>query len=233
MDDTDLGRTALHEAAENGDVIVASHLLDGGADVNARSAEGRTPLHDAIEFGHADVVNLLLERGAEVDICAAAILGRTERVLELLSSDPALANDRSTQLSPLAWAAFGNQVETAALLIEKGARMDDGELHCAAMAGHVQVGRLLIDKGAPVGEACGSEKVTPLHQAAAMEYTTDSTTFVEMLLEAGADLNARTAGGLTALDVAKAGLARQQAALEAEERVWIRDYEKLIGVLER
>ena len=72
-------------------------------------------------------------------------------------------NDRSTRLSPLGWASFGNQVETARELIERGARMDDGELLCAASVGHVEVGRLLIQHGADpnvVSEEAGGNAKT-------------------------------------------------------------------------
>jgi ankyrin repeat protein len=144
-----------------------------------------------------------LERGADVDICSAAILGRIKRVRELLDSDPALANDRSTRLSPLGWASFGNQVETARELIERGARMDDGELLCAASVGHVEVGRLLIERGAQPGEIISGSGGNALHAAAAMKYSHDSRAFIDMLLDAGVDVNLPTQAGLTALRIAE------------------------------
>jgi ankyrin repeat protein len=139
--------TGLHVAVHVGSVAVAEVLLDAGIDVEARTTEGRTALHDAIELS-SKVEPLLHERGAFVDVCSAAILGRLDRLRELLDADPTLVDDRSTNLSPLGWASYGNAVESARLLIERGARMDDHELCCAASVGHVEVGRMLLRHGA-------------------------------------------------------------------------------------
>ena len=76
-----------------------------------------------------------------------------------------LASSASTG-SPLGWAAFGNQVETATELILRGARMDDGELLCAALVGHVEVGRLLIAHGADPNELFTEAGGNALHAAA-------------------------------------------------------------------
>ncbi|ADG99235.1 Ankyrin [Segniliparus rotundus DSM 44985] len=43
------------------------HLIDAGADVNARDQDGRTPLHSAAQNSDAAVVNLLLDAGSEID----------------------------------------------------------------------------------------------------------------------------------------------------------------------
>lgn len=203
--------TGLHAAIYAGQHGAARLLIDSGIDLEARTAEGRTALHDSIEFGHPAVTELLLERGAELDVCSAAILGRVERVRELLDAGPDLANDRSTGLSPLGWAAFGNQVEAARELIDRGARMDDGELQCAASVGHVEVGRFLIERGADPDDAC--EGTRALHAAAAMIYTDDAVEFVRMLLDAGADRDARTPDGRTALQIAEEGARRQEREL--------------------
>ena len=70
------GLTPLHRAVFRGFYDVAVLLLDGGADVNARSVQNecedftlwdRTPLIQAAVNGHVDVVRLLLRRGAALD----------------------------------------------------------------------------------------------------------------------------------------------------------------------
>lgn len=195
--------TGLHLAVYADHLDVARALLDAGIDVEARTKEGRTALHDAIEFGRSTVRELLIERGATVDVCAAAILGKLDRLRELLDADPALANDRSTQLSPLGWAAYGNRVDSARELLDRGARMDDFELHCAASVGHVEVGRFLMERGADPNAIDPDTGAAALHVAAAMKYTHDSSAFVRMLVEHGADVRRRTADGRTALDVAE------------------------------
>ena len=66
--DINNGWTSLHEAAafsEKPEVI--SLLLDGGADINARSISGSTPLHLAASFQTAEIVALLLDRGADIN----------------------------------------------------------------------------------------------------------------------------------------------------------------------
>ena len=222
----------IWEAACGNHVETVREILDAGFDINARNAEGRTALHDSIEHGADAVTSLLLDRGAEVDICAAAILGELDRVQELLDADPELANDRTTGLSPLGWASFGNQCGTAALLIDRGARMDDHELICAASVSHVEVGRLLIERGADPNALCGNAGGGPLHAAVAMRYTCDSSEFIKMLLEHGADVGLRTPTGFTARDLAEMG-AKRQAGLgdEAKRQTFPRECAKVAAIL--
>src|SRR5438876_716773 len=84
-------------------------------------ASWRTGLHDCIEVGRDEIQELLLDAGADVDVCVAAVLGRYDRLRELLERDPALANDLSTNVSPLGWAAYGLKTESARILLDRGA----------------------------------------------------------------------------------------------------------------
>lgn len=220
----------LHAAAAKDAVEIAELLLDAGAPVDERNDEGRTALHDSMEHRSDRVRDLLLARGAEVDISAAAGLGRVNAVREMLSNDPDLANDRTTQMSPLGWAAYGNQPQVAELLIDAGARMDDHELHCAASVGGAEVGRLLIARGADPN-ALNDVGITALHAAATMRYTNDSSEFVRMLLEKGADPSIGTLAKRTALDVARTRLEQQNKAKAAGEAVSEKAYEKVIALL--
>ena len=61
------GITALHLAAEFGDVDIAELLIEHGAKINAKSCQGVTPLHFAARWGHISTMKLLVLRGA--DIC--------------------------------------------------------------------------------------------------------------------------------------------------------------------
>jgi ankyrin repeat protein len=72
------GRTLLHDAARNGNVQVATWLIDHGADVNATNdctdncvEHGWTPLHDAQRFRATEMSQLLLARGANIDATSA------------------------------------------------------------------------------------------------------------------------------------------------------------------
>lgn len=225
--------TGLHAAVYAGRPEIARVLVDAGIDIEARTKEGRTALHDSIEFGVTEVTDLLLDRGALVDICSAAILGRIDRVRELLGRDPAQANDRSTGLSPLGWASFGNQVDTARELIDRGARMDDGELLCAASVGHVEVGRFLIENGADPNEIFSDAGGGAVHAAASMRYTHDSRLFLEMLLDSGADVDLRTTDGRTALQIAENGARRQEQELQQNPEAQRKNYEEVAALLRK
>lgn len=58
------GDTALHGAAETGNVEIMRMLLDKGANPNARNKQGGTPLMWAAVFGNDNAARLLLSRGA-------------------------------------------------------------------------------------------------------------------------------------------------------------------------
>jgi hypothetical protein len=55
----------LQSAAESGDLLQATALLDKGATIDARDADGRTPLMLAVGQGRLEIVRLLLRRGAD------------------------------------------------------------------------------------------------------------------------------------------------------------------------
>ncbi|KAK4120693.1 hypothetical protein N657DRAFT_692901 [Parathielavia appendiculata] len=59
--DAATGRTALHVAAELGDVALVTLLLRYGADAHATDVVGATPLFLAVSAGQGEVVELLLE----------------------------------------------------------------------------------------------------------------------------------------------------------------------------
>ena len=61
------GRTALHNAAEQGHLNGTKSLIIGGADVHAADNSGSRPLHCAACEGHKDIVELLIANGAEVN----------------------------------------------------------------------------------------------------------------------------------------------------------------------
>lgn len=60
--------TALHSAANAGQLATATLLIFAGADLNARGADGFTPLHLASSSGHLEVLQYLLECGADPDL---------------------------------------------------------------------------------------------------------------------------------------------------------------------
>jgi ankyrin repeat protein len=127
-----VGATLLHHAADRGYREVAEVLLERGADVMAVDGRGRPPLYLAAhewatrkQRPASDVVELLLEHGTPLDLFAAAVLGRLERVRELLREDPAAVNARDEGgYTPLHLAVWNGKLEMAKLLLEHGAEME-------------------------------------------------------------------------------------------------------------
>lgn len=60
------GITPLHIAASKNDRRIAEILLEGGADLNARTSNGSTPLHWAAMANAREAVELFVARGADV-----------------------------------------------------------------------------------------------------------------------------------------------------------------------
>lgn len=104
---------------------------------------------------------------------AAAIRGDAAAVQELLSQG-ADANSRGTRfagataMSVLCAAAEAGKTECVRLLVEAGARLEEGTVEgrrpliCAVRDGHVDVARYLIDKGARTDVAYGPDTLTDL-----------------------------------------------------------------------
>ena len=62
------GYTALHIAAKQNQMEVASCLLQNGAITNAESLQGITSLHLAAQEGRHDMVTLLISKQANVNL---------------------------------------------------------------------------------------------------------------------------------------------------------------------
>jgi uncharacterized protein len=120
-----------------------------------------------------DVVGTLRKARDDLDVFEAATFGELDRLRALVDADGSLVTARSSDDgTALHFAAFFGQPEAAAFLVERGADVRA----VASTFGNVQ----------------------PLHSAAAAP----SREIVHLLLEAGADANARQGGGFTALQAA-------------------------------
>jgi ankyrin repeat protein len=198
----------LHVAIAENQTEMARLLLRRGADPNRRNADGRLPLHDCFELGRDEFKDILLEGGASPDVCAAAAYGMYDRLREILAREPSLANDLSTGLSPLGWATYGAQSQSARILIEHGAIIDRPPYDHKAWApaahiGSTDIARCLLERGADPN--CRDEDGdAPIHKALKSRLVKDPAQFVELLLAFGADPSLRNNKGQTPLDIALA-----------------------------
>jgi ankyrin repeat protein len=128
---------------------------------------------------------------ANSEIHTAAENGDLERVRSLIKQDPALANARFEDRTPLNAAAVDGHIEIVKLLLAHGADVNgrDGagcsSLYGAAFRGHTAIARLLIEHGANVNFQ-SKHGQTALFVAA--QFNRHSRV-VELLLKHGADIN--------------------------------------------
>lgn len=86
--DKEIGWTALHWAAADGDVDMISQLLAARADVDATDLAGKTPLHEACKSGQVSAVQALLAARANPKL--ADSLGRTPLHYAVLANNRAI-----------------------------------------------------------------------------------------------------------------------------------------------
>ncbi|MFN7144147.1 MAG: ankyrin repeat domain-containing protein [Myxococcota bacterium] len=184
------GRTALHHAAE-GDLAAVEALVEGGADIDARTKAGATPLYLAVRANRYEIARYLLDRGADPD--AAGTAG-----------------------PPLAEAVAQGTPEMVRLLVQRGAnpRVTDKTgatpLHAAVATGRIELVRALLDGGAPAN-ATDHAGNTPLHVLAAKSGRAGGLEIARLLVERGARPNARDNEGRTPLGLADTRGAREVA----------------------
>jgi uncharacterized protein len=156
---------------------LAAVLLDHGADIDASSADtipsGFTCLMLAVASNNLPVAQLLLSRGASVDAEVADC--RTPLQLACDLGHPAIAK----ALLAAGACAAGQQLVHAAILSKHTA---DTKLDLV---------RVLLQYDAPVDEV-DAEGMTPLMQCVRLNA---GCRVAELLLRAGADVNARQTGG--------------------------------------
>lgn len=213
--------TDIINAAQRGDTAAVRALLDANPKAFSRGdAQGMTPLLWAAVQGHAPVVELLLARGADASVKdprgTTALLLAAERghldVVRLLIPS-AGADERGEALRRAV--STGRTELSVWLLDEVGVALEyggkDGKtpLACATISGHAALAEELLRRGAQV-EAHSSTFLPleeredsgwhPLHYAADRRHPL----LVQLLLDAGAEVDARTTEGTTPLMLAAA-----------------------------
>lgn len=139
------------------------------------AANGSSAVLLAAYYGHADLAEVFVRHGGKLDVFEASAVGNLERVRELAKENASLVN---------AFAADGFF-----------------PLGLAAFFGHTRVVEFLLAHGADVAAvARNSQRVTALHGAVARR----DVEIVKMLLERGADPNAKQERGFVPLHDAAA-----------------------------
>ena len=168
---------SLLDAVKAVDKAAVRTLLAQRVDVNAPEPDGTTPLHWAANRDDAEVVDLLIRAGANVK--AANRYGVT----------------------PLWLAAMSGNAASIEFLLKAGADANttnaDGEtvLMTAARTGKVDAVNVLLRYGANVNAKEGWHQQTAVMWAAAEGHPA----VIRSLVEAGADIRARSEGGFTPL----------------------------------
>lgn len=176
-------REPLYFAAQHNSLDCAKVLIEhGDAAISASSKmDGATALHKAAVEGHEEMVRLLLTAGADVD------------VLDIEG------------LRPLNWAIQACRFSVVQLLLNNGAstaaRTHKGftALQRAVTSGSPQIVKLIAERGGRAAvDADAPFGIRALHQAA----YDDKVEILQLLVEAGADVNARTHKAWTPLHCA-------------------------------
>lgn len=145
-------------------------LKDNPSLADIKTEQGISLLQFAAYCRNNSAVDILKKHKQKLDIFEAACIGNNETVNQLLDKNPEFINSFSSDgFTPLGLASF---------------------------FGHLSVVKFLLDKGANPNIASNNQfKVTPIHSACAISHFD----IAELLIEHGADANAKQMQGVTPL----------------------------------
>ena len=210
------GTTALHWAANGGDLETVELLIRAGANAKSTNRYGVAPLMLAATHANAAIIERLLKAGAdpnmatpegETPLMMAARNGSPEAVKTLIASG-ANVNVREGWLgeTALMWAAAENNAAAIRVLIEGGA-----DVHARTQAPQVKVAQVRRSRGTRAGGDVDREAVstrsfrerrgngfTPIAFAVRGGHAES----VRTLLAAGANVNEALSDGTTVLHLA-------------------------------
>ena len=180
---------ALWRTANNGEIEKVGCLLWLGTDPNAKNESGVTALMRAAHFARSEVVKLLIEHGADVN--AKTDEGKTA-LWEIASNNYVFPE------------VLSRQKKIVEILIANGSEVNARTIHgttpvaaCADNPYGADILRNLLENGA-LPSTSGHRDWTPL-MLASMHGRIEN---VELLIEYGADLNAKQDMGESALSLA-------------------------------
>jgi uncharacterized protein len=239
------GLPALVFAAREGAIDAVKALVAAGASANQTSADGSSPMLVAIQNGHYNIAEFLLNSGANPNIAnekgwsplyltvknrnietGTIPVPNTDQafpfLLKLLAKgvDPNIRSKANTEIRNGQRATWFNEAGATPFIR-------------AALCGDVEVMKLLLIQGADPNIAT-LDGTTPLMAAAGVGYSEgfihdrseeETLQAMKLILDLGADVNAKNAQGLTALHGAahKAALGEIQLLVDHGADLMARD----------
>ena len=187
----------LHNAALAADLSRVTYLVTKkGANINGKGDDGETPLHLAVINGDTEMMSFLLDHGARIN------------------------EPDSDSYSPLALAGARNKTGAIKLLIARGADLEAPipggytPLFIATAEGKLAGAALLISAGAKCRGGFGPQQLTLLMAVATQKpperrlvqvmQKVSPVQLAEQLIAHGAEVNATSSRGVTALMIAAA-----------------------------
>ena len=214
------GETPLHRACQLGFEEIARALIDAGADVSAKTTSdpsniesGHTVLMKAVDGGNLSLVKLLVEKGADLGArddfgfsCLRYAQNGRRRIADYLAKMIAAAADKM-EISVYE-AVRARALSRLIALASQGVPLDEPEndadripiggltpLHLAASGAWLAGVEFLLGRGVPADVRC-RHHMTPLMYVGAGK---EALAVVRALLQAGADVNAQSQRGASAL----------------------------------
>lgn len=174
---------------------------------DARDASGASAILVAAYNMKPDVVNALLELGAPVDIFEASVLGKVDRIQEIVTARPARASEYAPDgFTPVALASFFGQAAAVKALIAAGADVTAAAknalkvqaLHAAVAGRNLEIVKAVLDAGADPN-AQQQQGFRPMHEAS----TNANRALAELLIARGGDPSLTSDDGKSAIDLAR------------------------------
>jgi uncharacterized protein len=198
----------LFDAIKAGKVDEVRELIQQQPSLkSARDAGGASAMLVAAYNMKPDVVNALIELGAPVDIFEASVLGKVDRIQEILKSNPARVTEYAPDgFTPVALASFFGQPAAVKALIAAGADVNAharnglkvAALHAAVAGRNMEVIKAVLAAGADTN-AQQQAGFRPMHEAGGNA----NRALAELLLAHGADPSLPSDEGKNAIDYAR------------------------------